>query len=178
MNHKYSYCELCETPIIECGVCGNNSCNSGYGTVLEPIAEGVFKRVDCSACESTYQLARLQAAYSRAHDRGFGISRGRFIDGVWYSFKFLKFPFAGVSDDRFFVQKTVKEYCIMCKTDSDVRYMTGFNRKIERGHVNNETEGCMLLDIPNDMVLSVCTVCCYQHITEAQMERIYDENGI
>ena len=46
-NHRWGFCELCETEMVFCGKCGNNCCNGGYGSI-----DGV----KCDACSSAYDL--------------------------------------------------------------------------------------------------------------------------
>ena len=46
MNNYRSYCEHCQSDVIICGKCGNNTCNGGYGEV-----DGV----QCDQCPSAYQ---------------------------------------------------------------------------------------------------------------------------
>lgn len=41
-----SYCSHCETDVVICGKCGNNTCNGGYGVV-----DGV----ECDQCPSAYR---------------------------------------------------------------------------------------------------------------------------
>ena len=50
-NHTWHYCSHCGYTIVVCGTCGNNSCNSGYGTL--PNGE------TCPDCESAYQLCKI-----------------------------------------------------------------------------------------------------------------------
>jgi hypothetical protein len=47
INHRWSYCDLCEHEVVICGKCGNNTCNGGYGEV-----DGK----ECDACPSAYDL--------------------------------------------------------------------------------------------------------------------------
>lgn len=46
-NHYWKYCGHCERDVVICGVCGNNSCNGGYGEV-----DGEL----CVACPSAYEI--------------------------------------------------------------------------------------------------------------------------
>jgi hypothetical protein len=46
MKHSWAYCSLCDTMMVRCGTCGNNTCNATYGTV------GGGKT--CPDCESAY----------------------------------------------------------------------------------------------------------------------------
>lgn len=45
-EHYWDDCQLCGRTVI-CGVCGNNTCNGGYGEV-----DGET----CTACESAYEM--------------------------------------------------------------------------------------------------------------------------
>lgn len=45
-KNTLSYCTLCERDMVLCGVCGNNTCNGGYGEV---------NGVDCKNCPSAYE---------------------------------------------------------------------------------------------------------------------------
>ena len=46
-KHYSAYCEQCETEVIICGQCGNNTCNGGVGEV---------NGEKCSACEEAYSI--------------------------------------------------------------------------------------------------------------------------
>ena len=47
-KHFFSYCETCETIMITCGTCGNNTCNGTYGKLEDD--------TECPDCESAYEL--------------------------------------------------------------------------------------------------------------------------
>lgn len=46
VDHKWSYCGLCEADVVLCGTCGNNCCNGGYGSIGGK---------DCPDCPSAYE---------------------------------------------------------------------------------------------------------------------------
>jgi hypothetical protein len=55
-KHTLSYCLLCESDMVVCGTCGNNSCNGSYG----PGPNGDVTK--CPDCPEAYDH---QAAYRR-----------------------------------------------------------------------------------------------------------------
>lgn len=51
--HKWFYCLHCDREAVMCGVCGNNTCNAGYGEVMGPEPGTTMP---CPYCESAYEL--------------------------------------------------------------------------------------------------------------------------
>jgi hypothetical protein len=47
-QHEWSYCKLCDTTMVLCGTCGNNTCNGGYGTLPDGST--------CPDCQSAYEM--------------------------------------------------------------------------------------------------------------------------
>ena len=45
-EHTWDYCSLCDTMMVICGTCGNNSCNGTYGELEDGST--------CPDCESAY----------------------------------------------------------------------------------------------------------------------------
>ncbi len=55
-KNTLSYCELCQRDVILCGMCGNNTCNGGYGEINGHV---------CEYCPSAYDDDRdLYQGYS------------------------------------------------------------------------------------------------------------------
>ncbi len=54
-KNTLSYCGLCERIMVLCGVCGNNTCNGGYGEV---------NGVDCPNCPSAYEEDKNRDAHT------------------------------------------------------------------------------------------------------------------
>lgn len=50
--HYPEFCYHCETIVIICGTCGNNTCNGGYGTLPDG--------TECPDCESAYELYKVK----------------------------------------------------------------------------------------------------------------------
>lgn len=69
MTHRWEMCPICG-PMVVCGKCGNNACNSGYGT----LPDGSL----CDECPGAYEMqcrepvpAALAEAYAtRSNDPG------------------------------------------------------------------------------------------------------------
>lgn len=55
-NHFWADCHMCGRMVI-CGKCGNNSCNSGYGTI---------NGVECDECPNAYEMQNKGEANVRA----------------------------------------------------------------------------------------------------------------
>ena len=49
-QHKLSYCDLCETEMVICAVCGNNCCNGSDGKAS--------KGIDCD-CSEAYEHQKI-----------------------------------------------------------------------------------------------------------------------
>lgn len=47
IKHRWSWCDYCG-PSVDCGKCGNPSCNAGRGTLPDGSP--------CDACDSAYEL--------------------------------------------------------------------------------------------------------------------------
>jgi uncharacterized CHY-type Zn-finger protein len=54
-NHKVSYCHHCKTEMVVCGVCGNNTCNAGYGMI---------NGETCNSCKSAYDVEKSLKLWS------------------------------------------------------------------------------------------------------------------
>lgn len=46
--YEVRYCELCESDMLICPACGNNTCNGGYGEI-----DGA----ECPSCPTSYDAA-------------------------------------------------------------------------------------------------------------------------
>ena len=58
----WEYCAQCDTMYVRCPMCGNNSCNAGFGKVksmYEPAWFGDPKAKDCPVCNLAYQYQDL-----------------------------------------------------------------------------------------------------------------------
>lgn len=50
-KHTLSYCSMCQTTILLCAACGNNTCNGGYGQIND---------VKCSNCPEAYEHDKIR----------------------------------------------------------------------------------------------------------------------
>jgi hypothetical protein len=58
-NHKWDICGMCG-PMVECGVCGNNSCNGGNGWEIHSGPNGTAK---CPGCDSAHDMMIAKTDY-------------------------------------------------------------------------------------------------------------------
>ncbi len=53
-KNTLSYCTLCKRDVVLCGVCGNNTCNGGYGEI---------NGSRCKNCPSAYEEDKMMFTY-------------------------------------------------------------------------------------------------------------------